>query len=68
MIFDIEIHFERPILALCNGAAKLGKASRDAYNWEEWLILFDLLNKLFAEGVTSDVNDFSAASERISHD
>ena len=39
MIFDIEIHIESPILALCNGAAKLGKASREAYKQGGWLIL-----------------------------
>ena len=39
LIFDIEIHFESPILAICNGAEKLGKASREAYKQGEWLIL-----------------------------
>ena len=28
MIFDIKIHFESPILALCNELAKLGRASQ----------------------------------------
>ena len=35
MIFDLE----STILALRNEAAKLGKASRDAYNRGGWLIL-----------------------------
>jgi hypothetical protein len=40
MIFDIEkIHFEIPIFALCAELAKLGKASKDAYNPGGWLIL-----------------------------
>jgi hypothetical protein len=39
--------------------AKLGKAPLDAYNWEGWLIFTDLLKKWVAEGVTSEVNDFS---------
>ena len=39
-------------------AAKLGKASRDAYNLGLWLIFQDLLKNWFAEGVASDVNDF----------
>ena len=40
-------------------AAKLGKASRDAYNQGLLLILQDLLKNWVAEGVTSDVNDFT---------
>ena len=39
-------------------AAKLGKASRDAYNPCLWLILLDLLKNWVAESVSSDVNDF----------
>ena len=39
--------------------AKLGKSTQDAYNQEGWLILQDLLNEWVAEGVASDVNDFS---------
>ena len=39
-------------------AAKLGKASRDAYNPELLLILQDLFKNWVAEGVASDVNDF----------
>jgi hypothetical protein len=39
-------------------AAKLGKASRDAYNPGLWLILLDLLKNWVAESVSSDVNDF----------
>ena len=34
-----DFHFESPILALRHKAAKLGKASRDAYNRGGWLIL-----------------------------
>ena len=34
-----KIHFESPILALCDELAKLGKASQDAYNPGLWLIL-----------------------------
>ena len=40
-------------------AAKLGKASRDAYNPGLWLILLDLLKNWVAEGVAFDVNDFN---------
>jgi hypothetical protein len=39
MIFYIEIHFESPMLVLRDGAAKLGKASWDAYKQGGWLIL-----------------------------
>ena len=59
MIFDIENHFESPTLALCNKAAKLDKASQDAYNWGGWLILEDLLKNWVAKGVASQVNDFT---------
>ena len=40
-------------------AAKLGKASRDAYNPGLWLILEDFLKNWVAESVASDVNDFT---------
>ena len=39
MIFGIEIHFESPILALFDKAAKVGKAFRDAYTQRGSLIL-----------------------------
>ena len=39
MIFDIHIHIESLILTLFENVAKLGKASRDAYNQGGWLIL-----------------------------
>ena len=51
------MHFESPILALFNKAVKLGKASGDAHNHGEYLILEDLLNKWIAEVVTSDSHD-----------
>ena len=34
-----DFHFESPILALRDKAAKLGKESQDAYNQGGWLIL-----------------------------
>ena len=43
-------------------AAKLGKASRDAYNPGLLLILYDLLENWVSEGVPSDVNDFKLYS------
>ena len=46
-------------------AAKLGKASRDAYNQGLLLILQDLLKNWVAEGVTSDVNDFTVEYLRM---
>ena len=39
MIFDIQNALSSPILALPDKAVKLGKASKDAYNWGGWLIL-----------------------------
>ena len=39
-------------------AAKLGKASKDAYYSGLQLILLDLLKNLFAKGIASKVNDF----------
>ena len=39
-------------------AAKLGKASRDAYIPELLLILYDLLKNWDAKGVASDINNF----------
>ena len=57
MIFYIEIHFESPMLVLCDGAAKLGKASWDAYKRGGWLILWDLLKVWIAKGVASEVNN-----------
>ena len=42
-------------------AAKLGKASRNAYNPGLWLIFYDLLKNWVAEGVTSEVNDFKCS-------
>ena len=53
-----EIHFESQILSLFDKAAKLGKASGDAYNGGGWLILEDLLNELVTEGVSSHPHDF----------
>ena len=38
LLFFIK-NFESPILALFDNAAKLGKASKDAYNRGGWLIL-----------------------------
>ena len=46
-------------------AAKLGKASRDAYNQGLLLIFQDLLKNWVAEGVTSDVNDFTVEYLRM---
>ena len=40
----------------------LCKASKDAYNQGEWLILKDLLSEWVAEGVASDPHDFSHGS------
>ena len=57
MIFDIEIHFESQIFALCDKLAKLGKACQDAYNLEGWLILLAVLKNGVAEGVASDPHD-----------
>ena len=39
--------------------AKLGKSTQDAYNRGGWLILVDLLDEWFAEGVSSDPHDTS---------
>ena len=39
--------------------AKLGKSTQDAYNPGKWLILEALLKNWVAEGIASDVNDFS---------
>ena len=47
-------------------AAKLGKASRDAYNPGLLLILSDLLKNWVAEGDASDVNDFICNVSKIS--
>ena len=38
-------------------AAKLGKASWDAYNWGGWLILKEILKNWVAQGVASGVNN-----------
>ena len=43
-------------------AAKLGKASGDAFNRGAWIILCDLLKKWIAEGVPSEVQDFTVKS------
>ena len=59
MIFTQKISFESPIFALFDEAAKLGKASGDAYNWGRQLILYDLLNEWVAKGVASGVKDFN---------
>ena len=40
-------------------AAKLCKASKDAYNQERWLILEERLIERVAEGVASEVHDFT---------
>ena len=37
--------------------AKLGKSTKDAYNWGGWLILYALLKNGVAEGVASDPHD-----------
>ena len=50
------------ILALHDEAAKLCKASLDAYNRGGWLIFKDLLKNWVAEGVSFEVNDFNADS------
>ena len=39
--------------------AKLGKSTQDAYNPGKWLILKALLKNWFAEGIASDINDFT---------
>ena len=54
-----KIDFESPFFALCNKLAKLGKASQDAYKPGKWLILSALMKNWVAEGIASDVNDFS---------
>ena len=59
MIFDVENSlWKSNILAQPGGTEKLGKASRDAYKREGWLILKDLLRILVAEGVAFEVNNF----------
>ena len=40
-------------------AAKLDKATRDAYNLGGWLILKDLLKNWVAKGFASEINDFN---------
>ena len=58
MVFDIEFHFESPILALRDKPAKLGKACRNIReHWGGWLILKNWV----AEGVASEVNDSDCA-------
>ena len=42
-------------------AAKLGKASRNAYNPGLWLIFYDLLKNWVAEGVATEVNVFKCS-------
>ena len=42
--------------------AKLCKATQDAYNWGEWLILLALLKNWVAEGAASKVNDICSKS------
>ena len=54
-----KIPFESSISALCYELAELGKAFQNPYNPELWLILYDLLKNWVAEGVTSNVNDFT---------
>ena len=60
LFLTYKIHFESPIFTLCNKLAKLGKASRDAYNQEGWLISSDHLKNWIVEGVASEVNDYHA--------
>ena len=57
-----KIHFESSISALCDELAEVGKVSQDAYNPELWLILCDLLKNWVAEGVGSDINEFTIVS------
>ena len=55
-------------LTLCpifDEAAKLCKASKDAYNWEGWLISKDLLNEWIAIGVIFEVLDFSQRPTKV---
>ena len=60
-----DFHFESPILALHDKAAKLGKASQEAYNRGGWLIFQELLKNWVAKGVASEVNNFTGdASEK----
>ena len=40
--------------------AKLGKATRNNYDWGAWLILKDLLKNWAAKGVASEANDFNS--------
>ena len=54
-----KIDFESPFFALFDKLAKLDKASQDAYNPGGWLILYDRLKNWVAEGVASEVNDFT---------
>ena len=56
MTYDID--FESQILALFDIAAKLCKASEDAYNQGGWQIFKDLLNEWVAKNVASDPYDF----------
>ena len=45
--------------AIFDQAAKLGKASRDAYNPGLWLILKNLLKNWVAKSVASGIDDFN---------
>ena len=51
-----KIHFESPIFALRDKAAKVGKASRDAYNRGGWLNLLRIWKNWVAEGVAFKVS------------
>ena len=60
IVLDIENSlYESPILALCDEAAKLGKASRELIIKKGWLILYGHLKKWVAKGVASEVHDFT---------
>ena len=56
--YFFHISFKNPLYLksrpIFDKAAKLCKASEDAYNWEGWLIFSDLLNEWVAKGVAVD--------------
>ena len=71
--FDLNISFERwwtfknaenltfknQFFVKFDEAAKLGKATEDAYNQEDWLIFKDILNEWVSKGLASDPHDFT---------
>ena len=60
MIFDIEnLLLNSNFGTSLNEAAKIAKASRNAYNQEGWIIQQDLSKNWVAKGVASEVNNFT---------